>query len=160
MRFAYPSVRCDLPGRVASVIRHVVRVPEKRPAYTPPHTRHQWAPGCYSAPFTPASQDCLARLYVDSSRASFRTKSAAQHHSIFIELRNLSWLTPASRTLHVRNTQGLRGGVEAPHVFGNLLVFVSRCHDDGRLLNEIYHAIPPVKISTSISGLCAARSSC
>jgi hypothetical protein len=32
MCFAYPSVLCDLPGRVTSVIRHVVRVPEKRPA--------------------------------------------------------------------------------------------------------------------------------
>ena len=32
MGFAYPSVLCDLPGRVTSVLRHVVRVPEKRPA--------------------------------------------------------------------------------------------------------------------------------
>src|SRR6266851_3500358 len=53
MRFACPSVRCDLPGRVTSVIRHVVGVPEKRLAYTPPHTRHHWPPGCDSAPVHP-----------------------------------------------------------------------------------------------------------
>jgi hypothetical protein len=79
MRFAYLNVRGDLPGVTLSFVtsyefrrngwhthRHIIRTIGLQGA-----TVH---------PFTPAGQDCRARLYVDNSRASFRTKSAVQHH--------------------------------------------------------------------------------
>src|SRR6266566_8158748 len=80
MRFAYPSVRGDLPERVNSVIRHVVRVSEKRPD-APPHTRYPLGSRVHSSPINPYEPGLPGpRRYVDSSCASFRTKTSAPHH--------------------------------------------------------------------------------
>src|SRR5580765_1116065 len=79
MRFAYLSVQGDLPGHVTPSFVTSYEFRRKRPAYTRYILVPMWAPRCSSPP-SDSGVPRLGYLYGDSSSASFRTKSIAQHH--------------------------------------------------------------------------------
>src|SRR5262245_3240173 len=64
-------------------------------------------------PFAGRCVDGLTGVDLERPGASFHPQDARQHNGVFVEIRRLGRLLPATRTFHPGDTERVRAGVDA-----------------------------------------------
>ena len=92
-------------------------------------------------PFTSLDDNGLSSGNVDHAGPMLDAQQAREHDCIFIKLRRLPRLDPATWTAHMRNAYSGVARIQSAHILIDQLGLVARRLDSGRIGDEYWHSL-------------------